>query len=1421
MSDSLALRDSNAIVLPYDRLWGVLGTSPAVSKTRQKYTLPTTNGWESYINTSAWAFRLIGADSFPAIDGINTLNGFNVYSSLSADSVKTLYRYGLDASVKVTEIRNANEWQCATENFEPLDTVTADPCGTISFPAFIYGDYDTTTANLFTGVRVGRLVNSGTNPLTGAYSTLLGSGCVASPSTDTLVFEGWVKYTGSNNECCLRIGKGTTPTNAFHSGSGNWEHLRVMVDLISWTNPVGCSLVTDPSVGGRGPTYFDDFRVYPRRASVTTKTYDPRIFMLLSESGPDNVPVKFRYDGFGRLLEIRNFKDEALETREYSLSRTSSPSGPFAIANNYVKTTSHWGAGSDSTAVSASYMDALGRVIQTRSQEDATAYRIGLVGYDARGRTDTTWKPFVDTGVNYDTGARTTCANYYDGNPGPDCQGYPYSVKLYQLDPSGREREFGAPGQNFRIQAGHTVRYAYGSATADEVDGYGLAKELREVTITDEDGFVTRQYTDKLGRDVSTFRDSVATVIKSFATYDVLGRVTSSKDPRGLTLVRTYNSLGEIIREKEPDAGARRLLFDRMGRLRFDMDSASAAGDYFVYFKYDGLGRRIEWGTVPGATRFTQANANNAAYPLTSFSDEFINRYDGPISGGGVNSQGRLVRSYNPTSSIYRAMIYDSLGRIREESVYVASLSAKRLKYYYNRAGKLVREVFLNSSTDSAWTDYAYTRAGQVSQIKDDGTVLAEYTYWPTGAPRAATYKKHGGASNIQVVDYKYNSRDWLERINDSTGQGGSADRFALYLQYDSLDANSVRHYNGTVSTVLRRTQDRGDAVVDSLLSKFEYDGLNRVFGHVFTTNGGSTLTEDFTYDRNSNITYHAIEDGPFESFTYESTSNHMTTKSSPGATNYTYNLAGEEKTRGSNTFNFSWRNLLGSYEVPHGASPNMLYFDYDPFRQRVKANYHYWDCDYTGCNEDLTSGGEGEDSLSQGSSTIPADSGGAEADAGGGGGPCGECGTQTWHDNLTYFIYDQFGRVIAEYQGTSLARRYYYLRDARFAMRDISSGSKLFYMLGDQVGSSRALVQATNDADSGIFAAQYDFYPYGQVQAASVSTDPKYLYGGHRYHSEGSINVYNLGARFYDHVAMRTLSPDPTGQHFSPYSYTAGNPIAFSDPSGAFDIFSMIAIASGIMSWARDGNVLHILQGAVMAASMEIGPQTNLFEGKPLGGGLQGPTQINVLREISSVAAQAGLQDIAFQLAWTGRLNALDWRRVGYVTLGGAAARSLHFAPSFLKKDQSIGELFADQNRKLGQKLFGSKTGGIASSVAFGALWGAAWISPGGPQGPHTRERGLRAWTSKFAGIFNLGSWVGQGPDQGSLDGLFDWRHFWWGIIGGATADQTGVQNPVKAMMIWNFYGFETLMEGANPWEFGDFFSDLYGAQAWNFMTR
>jgi len=129
----------------------------------------------------------------------------------------------------------------------------------------------------------------------------------------------------------------------------------------------------------------------------------------------------------------------------------------------------------------------------------------------------------------------------------------------------------------------------------------------------------------------------------------------------------------------------------------------------------------------------------------------------------------------------------------------------------------------------------------------------------------------------------------------------------------------------------------------------------------------------------------------------------------------------------------------------------------------------------------------------------------------------------------------------------TSNMGRYYYADGQRIAMR---YGSTVYYLLGDHLGSTTLTVTG-----SGAKYAEQRYYPWGDTRYTYWKTPTAYQFTG-QYH-DTDLGLYFYNARYYDSALGRfiqadSIVPNPANpQSLNRYSYTLGNPLRYTDPTG------------------------------------------------------------------------------------------------------------------------------------------------------------------------------------------------------------------------------------------------------------------------------
>ncbi len=186
-------------------------------------------------------------------------------------------------------------------------------------------------------------------------------------------------------------------------------------------------------------------------------------------------------------------------------------------------------------------------------------------------------------------------------------------------------------------------------------------------------------------------------------------------------------------------------------------------------------------------------------------------------------------------------------------------------------------------------------------------------------------------------------------------------------------------------------------------------------------------------------------------------------------------------------------------------------------------------------------------------------------------------------------FTYDGSGtRVKKAIQGGSTTwyiGSHYEKKDSTYTKYIFAGGTRIakvttsgYHILhGDHLGSSTVISDS-----SGAIAESTEYNPFGTTRTHSGATLTNYKYTDQELDPE--TGLYNYGARYYDPMIGRFISPDPIVQApFNPqslnrYSYCINSPLMYVDPSG--NIFGIDDFLIAVFVGAIIGGTISELAG-------------------------------------------------------------------------------------------------------------------------------------------------------------------------------------------------------------------------------------------------
>ena len=595
----------------------------------------------------------------------------------------------------------------------------------------------------------------------------------------------------------------------------------------------------------------------------------------------------------------------------------------------------------------------------------------------------------------------------------------------------------------------------------------------------------------------------------------------------------TYNTLGQLVEKKTPDAGIEKYCYDRGGLLRFAERASDRASSKTLYFIYDLMGREKESGLLSASFATACASVNTDTYPSgTGKSDRIVKHYDaqptGTLASGTLgigatlNATGRLAAVESQSGGLWQTEAYQysaALVLVTRTEVRSSGLGVDVTTNFFDKQGRLTKRQVArtppSASTMTFTTNYTYDSRGAIWKVHagpgagsgTGGTPDVTYTYTAAGAVKAQQFR------TFAATPYVYDVRLRLTKIGDAL-----TDTYPFSANYTYSNAGLVTDW---------RQKQKG---VNPFCQVFSYDAGARLSGADFqtasTTAGACTQTSNWDlsglqYDASGNITALTRKSATGTNldvlaYTYTPGTNRLSRVNDSGDGSggarpgvYSYDLDGAVVgIYDDATYLQDYAMTLDRRKLPTSLYEHM---------NGVTASYRY---SASGERYYKNVDGSVEYYLLTGSATGRSQQTGVYT---------GTSGQTLRHFNLLLPSGEVFGRLM----GTT--SRHYYAKD--------------------HLGSTRAVVDY-----SGAVVERHDYDAYGmELQGRGQVGSPvlNERYTGHQFDAETGL-LY-AGARFLDPTIGRFLSVDPLAESYSswsPYTYTINNPVNSLDPDGRYVIF-------------------------------------------------------------------------------------------------------------------------------------------------------------------------------------------------------------------------------------------------------------------------
>lgn len=396
-------------------------------------------------------------------------------------------------------------------------------------------------------------------------------------------------------------------------------------------------------------------------------------YIVNAASGPVILPAT---DGIQLLpgVHIQNGSDLRAYINDSPYEGPVLPGGPSG--ENYIYTRSYQKGMPDDSGIDSNYdviegityFDGLGRPMQQIAIKASPDLKdiVTHMEYDTYGRMERGYLPYEETDPLEELGslrpdAKADTDTYYTNNYGPDLDTNapnPYSQKLFEASPLNRVLKQAAPGEDWKMDNGHEIRFEYLTNTTNEVrrygvnltpdyvptlapDGFYTANELTK-TVTKDENWQTGQthdkdhtaeeFTDKQGRTVLKRTYNLNDPHDTYYVYDDYGNLSYVIPPKvdtsdgisateldGLCYQYRYDHRNRLIEKKIPGKGSatdwESIVYNTLDQPIMTQDPNLKAQGKWLFTKYDAFGRVAYTGMLNStASRAThQTNADTYA----------------------------------------------------------------------------------------------------------------------------------------------------------------------------------------------------------------------------------------------------------------------------------------------------------------------------------------------------------------------------------------------------------------------------------------------------------------------------------------------------------------------------------------------------------------------------------------------------------------------------------------------------------------------------------------------------------------------------------------------------------------------------------------------------------------------------------------
>lgn len=475
--------------------------------------------------------------------------------------------------------------------------------------------------------------------------------------------------------------------------------------------------------------------------------------------------------------------------------------------------------------------------------------------------------------------------------------------------------------------------------------GYNTFGEVVEQQ--DPLGRVTTTRVDAAGRPVQTilpdYTPPGGTTIagaSSGTTYDKLGQVVATTDPRNKTTTYGYDAMGNRTSVTGPTGKVSTAAYNKVGDLVEAVDPTGAR----TTATYDHLGRQL---TTSQVVRQPSPVTHTTTYSYTNTDgtdSSWARRVTSPTGVATTVTYNELgeARAVTDGANNTTSTVYDGLGR----AAATIRADGSRQTMVYDGAGRVteIRDHSAAAGNPVVRTVGAgYDDNGNATSIRDGRGTTSTFSFDALGRPTAQRQPKTATADI--VTTFGYDAAGNRTRFTDGRGHPFWTTYNAWGLPESQIEPATAQYPNAADRTFTVAYDAAGRPVTQAMPGGVSitntYDDLNRLTGQAGAGAEAATGSRTFGYDDAGRLTSLST---PASAITvdYDDRSLPLSITSPYGNSAYTYNGDGNTTERvddaGTTTFTYD---VAGRTRTVQNATTGLgLTIDYNTLSLPSKATY-------------------------------------------------------------------------------------------------------------------------------------------------------------------------------------------------------------------------------------------------------------------------------------------------------------------------------------------------------------------------------------------------------------------------------------------------------------------------------------------------